>query len=256
MGCKLICGEKAPGRASIPTPVHTGDLYRDFSTFLFFVSRDNWEYSGGGRGGGYRFCVHLSPPLMLSQCFFSLSFELVLQHLTLRAGPSHVGGVSRKKTGRPARTRLQRGTSQPHLLPRLPLHRLLLPSYWGLSVWGEGSCLKTMPHLQSLTPEMPASTTNTARPAPHRTEDSQGLRGTMPAGLPRLTQVVLSCLRVPSSHCPNVSSDFFPFPPSSSFSLPAPWFNTGKTVTLPSSPLPSWITSSRHVSFSFLCVCV
>lgn len=240
--------------ASLP-PFHTRDLYRDFSTFLFFVSWDNWEYSGGGGDGGYRFCVHLSPPLMLSQCFFSLSFELVLQHLTLRAGPSHVGGVSRKKTGRPARTRLQRGTSQPHLLPRLPLHRLLLPSYWGLSVCGEGSCLKTMPHLQPLTPEMPASTTNTARPAPHRTEDSQGLRGTMPAGLPRLTQVVLSCLRVPS-HCPNVSSDFFfpSLPP-----LPSPSLLPGSTQVKWLLSLPSLCLhgSPAHVMFpSLSSVCV
>lgn len=80
----------------------------------------------------------------------------------------------------------------------------------------------------------------------------------MPAGLPRLTQVVLSCLRVPSSLCPNVSSDFFFFP---SLPLPLPFLLPGSTQvkwlpSLLSSPLPSWITSSRHVSFSFLCVCV
>lgn len=81
----------------------------------------------------------------------------------------------------------------------------------------------------------------------------------MPAGLPRLTQVVLSCLRVPSSLCPNVSSDFFflSLPPSSS-SLPTPWFNTGKMVTLPSF-LPSAFMdhqlTSRFLLFS-LCVCL
>lgn len=98
MGCKLICGEKAPGRANIPTPVsHRGSVQRFFYVFIFCLTGNNWEYSGGGRGGGYRFCVHLSPPLMLSQCFFSLSFELVLQHLTLRAGPSHVGGSAERR---------------------------------------------------------------------------------------------------------------------------------------------------------------
>lgn len=81
----------------------------------------------------------------------------------------------------------------------------------------------------------------------------------MPAGLPRLTQVVLSCLRVPSSLCPNVSSGFFFFFPS--LPLPLPFLLPGSTQvkwlpSLLSSPLPSWITSSRHVSFSFLCVCV
>uniref|UniRef100_A0A8C8W7A0 Uncharacterized protein n=1 Tax=Peromyscus maniculatus bairdii TaxID=230844 RepID=A0A8C8W7A0_PERMB len=108
-----------------------------------------------------------------------------------------------QKTGRPARTCLQRGTSQPHLLPRLPLHRLLLPSHWGLSVWGEGSCLKTMPHLRPLTPETPASTTNTARPAPHRTEDSRPSRDH--AG--RAASSYSSCIKL--SPCP-----FLPLPQS------------------------------------------
>jgi hypothetical protein len=86
-------------------------------------------------------------------------------HLTLRAGPSHAREVgSRKKTCCPASTRLQSGTSQPQPLLPLLLHRLLLPSHRGLSVWGEGSHLMTMPHLQLLTPETPASTTNTNRP--------------------------------------------------------------------------------------------
>lgn len=81
----------------------------------------------------------------------------------------------------------------------------------------------------------------------------------MPAGLPRLTQVVLSCLRVPSSLYPNVSSYYFflSLPPSSS-SLPTPWFNTGKMVTLPSF-LPSAFMdhqlTSRFLLFS-LCVCL
>lgn len=78
----------------------------------------------------------------------------------------------------------------------------------------------------------------------------------MPAGLPRLTKVVLSCLGVPSSLCPNVSSDFFfPLPSLLSPSL-LPGSTQVKRLPSLSSPLPSWITSSRHVSFSFLCVCV
>lgn len=98
MGCKLICGEWAPGRASIPTPVsHWGAVQRFFYIFIFCLRRDNWENSGGGWGRGYRFCVHFSPPLMLSQYFFSLSLELVLQHLTLRAGLSHVGGPAERR---------------------------------------------------------------------------------------------------------------------------------------------------------------
>lgn len=80
----------------------------------------------------------------------------------------------------------------------------------------------------------------------------------MPAGPPRLTQVVLSCLRVPSSLCPNVSSDFFSLPSLSSFPLPAPWFNTGKMVTLlsflPSAFMDHQLTSC-FLLFS-LCVCL
>lgn len=134
-------------------------------------------YSGAGWGGGYRFCVHLSPPLMLSQCFFSLSLELVLQHLTLRAGPSHAGGpAERRQAVQPAPACSGAPASHTHCLVCLVIDSCC-PAIGGLSAWGEGSHLKTVPHLQPLTPETPASITDTTRPAPHRTEDSKAFAG-------------------------------------------------------------------------------
>lgn len=127
-------------------------VQRFFSTFLFFVSKGwlgeqvGWEAAGSVSTS--------SPPLMLSQCFLSLSLELVLRHLTLRAGLSHVGGpAERRQAVQPEPTRSRAPANQPH---PLPLHRLLLPSPWGLSVWGEGSCLETVPHPWPPTPEIPA----------------------------------------------------------------------------------------------------
>lgn len=132
--------------------------------------------SGAGWGGGDRLCPPLTSTNAVSVFFLSLS-RARTPAPDSACWPVPCWGAGRKKTGCPARTRLQWATSQPHPLPHLPLHRLLLPSHWGLSVWGEGSHLKTMPHLQLLTPETPASTTNTTRPAPHRTEDSKAFAG-------------------------------------------------------------------------------
>ncbi|KAM7060005.1 leukocyte receptor cluster member 8 isoform 1-T1 [Molossus nigricans] len=121
---------------------------------------------------------------------------------------------------------------------------------WGLSAGGVGS------RRDCVLPSAPAPET----PMPHQATS----RSTTPpvlrtpeaiAGPHRPSRLVCSCTKlshVPSSLHPSVSSSFFPFPPSSSSCSLLPRFRTGKGS--PSSP--SWITSSRHVSFSFLFVCV
>lgn len=179
---------------SLPPFSHRGVCTEIFSTFLFFVSegwdwgRREWDSRGLG-AWSVGLSVHLSPPLMLSQCFFSLSFELVLRYPTRRPGPSHARGASGKKTGCPARARLRRG--HPATQPTACCLVCLIidsccPALWGLSVWGEGSCLETVPRPRPPTPEMPVPAPPPPDPPPRRTEDSGGHRGTSPAGPPRL----------------------------------------------------------------------
>lgn len=199
MGCKNLWGVGSR-KSHIPTPVsHRGPVQRFFYVFIFCLRGDNWEYRVGW--GLQVLCPPLTSTNAVSVFFLSLS-RARTPAPDSACWPIPCWGASRKKTGCPARTRLQRGTSQPHPLPCLPLHRLLLPSHWGLSVWGEGSHLKTMPHLQLLTPEMPASTTDTTRPAPHRTEDSKAFAG---PSRPGCLVFYSSCIKL--SPCP-----FLPLP--------------------------------------------
>lgn len=160
MGCKNLWGVGSR-KSQHPSPVsHRGPVQRFFYVFIFCLRGDNWESSGAGWGGGDRMFPSLTSTNAVSVFFLSLS-RARTPAPDSACWPIPCWGASRKKTGCPARTRLQlqRGTSQPHPLPRLPLHRLLLPSHWGLSVWGEGSHLKTMPRLQP-SPQKPASTTD------------------------------------------------------------------------------------------------
>lgn len=89
--------------------------------------------------GGGMVCVHPAPPLMLSQCFLSLSLELVLRHQPGTLACPMPGG-QQKMTGRSACSRCGGGTSMPPCrLPACLTTDSYCPALWGLSVWGEGS---------------------------------------------------------------------------------------------------------------------
>lgn len=210
-----------------------------FSTFLFFASRGG--VAGGGRaagGCGLQAAARLRPPLMLSQCFLSLFLEL---HSGTRPspGPSHAGGpAGRRQAVQPGP--LGGGARKPAHRP--PRHRLLLPALRGLSVWGEGSCVETVPHPRPHPRNAAAATaaataTVAAHGGPRR--PSREL-----AGRAASSQVVLSCLRVPLPR-PNVSSDF---------SLPSlpPSLGSAQVKRLP--PLHGSPLTSCFLLFLYVCV--
>lgn len=122
----------------------TGEsVQRFFLHFYFLSQRDGlgWEEGWGSRGLG-AWSVYSAPLLMLSQCFFSLSLELVLRYQPGTLAHPMLGG-QRKKTGCSARARRGGGTSMPpaahHSSPVcLPHHRLLLPSPLGPQCLGQG----------------------------------------------------------------------------------------------------------------------
>lgn len=166
-------------------------------------------------------------------------------------------GASGKKTGCPACARPQQGASK----SARACHFLSLcidsccPALWGLSVLGEGSCLKTAPHPQPPTLETPMPTP----PPPPDQHHHTALRiPEASAGPRRPGRLLSSCIKL--SACP-----FLPLPPmflliffplsSLLFHFPSPpWFSTGKAVTLPPSPPHG---SPAHVMFpSLFFVCV
>ncbi|CAI9161137.1 unnamed protein product [Rangifer tarandus platyrhynchus] len=180
LGCKLIRGERAPGRALVPAPVFPpGSLYRDFSTFLFLASEGRAGEGGGGqrRAGGMvcRLVCPSGPPLMLSQCFFSLSLELVLRYQPSTLARPMPGGRARRQAAPPASAH-GGGTSA----SRRPLAapQTLVASPPGPQFLGRGE-----PRRDCALPSAPEPRSRRRR---RRTEDSGGHRGTSPAGPPRL----------------------------------------------------------------------
>lgn len=133
-------------------------VQRFFLHFYFLPQRNGirggWDSGGlGARSVGWLVCVHLAPPLMLSQCFLSLSLELVLRYRPGTLARPKPGG-QRKKTGRSARARRGRGTSTPARC-HLPHHRLLLLSPPGPQCLGRGEPRKDCALPSAPTPEMP-----------------------------------------------------------------------------------------------------
>lgn len=99
-------------------------------------------------------------------------------------------------------------------------------------------------------PEMPpphqATSRSTSPPILRTPEASRDLTGRAAS-----SAVVLSCLVSPPPSTPVFLLVFFPLPPSS------PSCSSLGSAQVNGSPSPpSWITSSRHVSFSFLFVCL
>lgn len=198
-------------------------------------------------------CPHCTSTNAVS--VFSLSLSRARTPVPSRhPGPSHARGPAEED--RPLRPcPLRRGHQ--HAARRsslvaicLPHHRLLLPSPPGPQCSGRGEPQRLCLALGS----RPRNATVT--PGPQQilvaacTEDSGGLRGTSPAGPPRLHCIKLS--RVPSSHHPSVSPIvFFPFPPSPP---PAPSSLGSAQVN---GSLPRLHGSPAHVTFPsrfFLCV--
>lgn len=102
LGCKLICGDWAPGRATTPAPVFPpGSLYRDvFYIFIFCLRGMGWDgmgFGGAAEGWGQGLWAALCPPCTstnaVSVFFLSLS-RACTPVPTRHPGPSHAGGAS------------------------------------------------------------------------------------------------------------------------------------------------------------------
>lgn len=152
LGCKFIVGsglQEEPSSLSLFSEL--GSLYRDFFLHFYFLpQRDGVGRSGWWRVGGM-VCVHSAPPLMQSQCFLSLSLELVLRHQPGTLAGCPTPGASRRQAVLPEPAAAG-GTSTP---PAASLTTdSCCPALRGLSVWGKGSrrdcALPSAP-----TPEMP-----------------------------------------------------------------------------------------------------
>lgn len=171
LGCKLIRGEWAPGRATIPAPfAHRGVCTEIFSTFLFFASKDG---VGGGRGGTAEgwgvVCRLLGPPGTPTNAVsvFSLSLSRACTPVpTWPPGPSHAGGAGRRLATPPVPAR-GGGTST-------AARRLTTDScctaLGGLSVLGSGRRVETVPRPQPPTPAV-------LSPGHHRSHADSARRG-------------------------------------------------------------------------------
>ena len=196
--------------------------------------------------------VHPAPPLMLSQCFFSLSLELVLRYRpSTLAHPMPGGPVEEDRPLRPCPPAAGAPAHSPAARrPTCLITDSCCPALRGLSVWGEGSRVETEPALGP----RPQKCQRLAASDPRRHPALRTPEAIAGPRRPASSAVVLSCLRVPSSLHPQCFFWFFfsPFRPSSPCS---PSLGSAQVNRLPLPPA-SWITSSRHVSFSFLFVCV
>lgn len=227
LGCKLICGDWAPGRATTPAPVFPpGSLYRDvFYIFIFCLRGMGWDgmgFGGAAEGWGQGLWAALCPPCTctnaVSVFFLSLS-RACTPVPTRHPGPSHAGGASGRGQAAPPVPACGGGTSTPARRPppHLPHHRLLLPSPPGPQCLGRGE-----PRRDCALPSAPdprnANTSPPPDPRHHAAlRTPEAIAG--PDGRAASSAVVLSCLRVPFSLYPQCFSGFF-FPPSPS--SPAP----------------------------------
>lgn len=155
LGCKLIVGsglqEEPP---SLPPFFRLGSLYRDFFLHFYFLpQRDGKGRRGGARRGGGMVCVHSVPPLMLSQCFFSLSLELVLRHQpgTLAGRPTP-GASGRRQAAPPMPATAGAPARCP--LPASPQTLIAQPS--GASVFGARGSRRDCVLPSAPTPETPS----------------------------------------------------------------------------------------------------
>lgn len=167
----------------------TGESVQRFF-YVFIFASEEWDGEEGGSRGLGAWSVHTAPLLMLSQCFLSLSLELVLQYQLGTLAHLMPGG-QQKKTGRSARARCGGGTSTLPAARRsspicLPHHRLLLPSPPGPQCSGRGEPQRLCLALGSRPRNAIATPGHQQIHVATCTEDFGGHRGTSPAGPPRL----------------------------------------------------------------------
>lgn len=198
--------------------------------------------------------VHPAPLLILSQCFLSLSLELVLRYQLGTLAHLMPGASRRRQAALPVPAAAGAPARYPPLIARRPSAYLTrdscCPALRGLSARGVGS------RRDCVLPSAPAPET----PPPHQATS----RSTLPpvlktpeaiAGPHRPGRLVCSCIklsRVPSSHHPSVSSSFF----SPSLPLPPPAPSSLGSAQVNGSP-PRLHGSPAHVTFPsrfFLCV--
>lgn len=176
---------------------------------------------------------------MLSQCFFSLSLSSSYSGTDPAPWPVPCRGAGQED--RPLRPRPPTAGARPPPASRLLLHRLLLPALRGLSVWGEGSRLETVPCPRPPSPEAAAAATRHTTATLRIPEAAAGPR--------RPGRLVCSCIEL--SPCPPPPCLPCPVLPLLAF---FPRFSTGKAVTLPPRLMDHQLTSC-FLLFS-LCVCL
>lgn len=175
---------------------------------------------------------------MLSQCFFSLSLELVLRYRPSTLARPMPGGRARRQAAPPAPAH-GGGTPAARRPPAAP--QTLVASPPGPQFFGRGE-----PRRDCALPSAPEPRSRRRRHPPRRrhTEDPEAAAGPRRPG-----RLVCSCIEL--SPCPPP-----PCLPCPVFPLLAlfPRFSTGKAVTLPPRLMDHQLTSC-FLLFSF-CVCL
>lgn len=241
LGCKLICGEWAPGRAIIPVPIFPNwrECTEIFSTFLFFASEEQDRARVGQHGAGGGVCRLAWPPCTSTNAVsvFSLSLSRACTPVPTRhpGWPVPRWGASRRRQAAPPVPPAARAPA--HRPPAS--HRLLLSGPPGPQRLGQGE-----PRIDCAPPRSPHQKYR------RRTEDSEGQRGIVTGR--RSGRLTCSCTKLsPCPPPPPVSLLVFFLPPSPTSTCPG----SAQVNSHPPSLPASWVTSSRHVSSSF-CVCL
>lgn len=170
--------------SSLPPFSHRGVCTEIFLHFYFWPQRVGLGKEWGQRRAGGAVCRLVcpsGPPLMLSQCFFSLSLELVLRYRPSTLARPMPGGRARRQAAPPAPA-CGGGMPAARRPPAAP--QTLVASPPGPQCLGRGE-----PPRDCALPLAPEPRSHRRRRHPPRrrhTEDSGGRRGTSPAGPPRL----------------------------------------------------------------------
>lgn len=206
LGCKLICGEWAPGRAIIPVPIFPNwrECTEIFSTFLFFASEEQDRARVGQHGAGGGVCRLAWPPCTSTNAVsvFSLSLSRACTPVPTRhpGWPVPRWGASRRRQAAPPVPPAARAPA--HRPPAS--HRLLLSGPPGPQRLGQGE-----PRIDCAPPR---SHTRNTDAAPRTPKASAG--SSRAAGRAASPAVVLSCLHVPPHpQCLFWFFSFLPPPP-------------------------------------------
>lgn len=155
LGCKLIMGsglqEEPPSLPPFSDWGACTEIF--FYIFIFCLRGTGWGGGGTWRDGGM-ICVHPVPPLMLSQCFFSLSLELVLRHQPgALAGCPMPGASGRRQAAPPVSATRGHQHATRHPPPASPQTLVAQPS--GASVFGARGARRDCALPSAPTPEKP-----------------------------------------------------------------------------------------------------